>query len=164
MQLGLFDGGDARTHRGAAAVAIGPVRLAATDLSNHLACRHVTTLDLQVARGERDAPKWAAPDLAIIQERGRQHEAAYLEHLARAKKLEVVMLPELRDEALLIAKTLELMELGADAIAQGALGDGKWFGRPDVLLRVDGRGGNWSWSYEVVDTKLSRQTKAGTIL
>ena len=26
------------------------IRLAATDLSNHLACRHVTTLDLSVAR------------------------------------------------------------------------------------------------------------------
>ena len=172
-QLGLF-GGRVETDaaidassRGRAAAAVA-MRLAATDLSNHLACRHVTTLDLQVARGEREAPQWAAPDLAIIQERGRRHEAAYLEHLAQGKKLEVVNLGELRDETLLLAKTLELMARGVEAIAQGALGDGKWFGRPDVLLRVAANGGStrgkWEWSYEVVDTKLSRQTKAGTIL
>lgn len=28
------------------------IRLSATDLSNYLACFHVTTLDLQVARGK----------------------------------------------------------------------------------------------------------------
>ena len=160
-QLGLFDAGGA-------AIATRAMRLAATDLSNHLACRHLTSLDLQVARGEREAPQWAAPDLAIIQERGRRHEAAYLKYLANEKKLEVVTLPDLRDESLLIAKTLELMARGTEVIAQGALGDGNWFGRPDVLRRVPGhgreRGGKWSWSYEVVDTKLARETKAATIL
>ena len=51
------------------------LRLSATDLSNHLACRHLTSLDLQVARGEKQAPDWAAPDLAVIRERGKRHEA-----------------------------------------------------------------------------------------
>jgi len=54
----------------------GQLRLAATDLSNHLACRHLTQLDLQVARGERSAPAWAAPDLKVIQELGKGHERA----------------------------------------------------------------------------------------
>src|SRR5215470_11003822 len=55
------------------------------------------------------------------------------------------------------------MASGADVIAQGALGDRQWLGRPDVLLRVS-RPGNWLWSYEVQDTKLSKETKATTIL
>jgi predicted RecB family nuclease len=159
-QLGLFDG--------AAALATRTVRLAATDLSNHLACRHLTTLDLQVAREERKAPEWADPHTAVLRELGERHEAAYLQYLARDKNLEVVNLGDLRDESLLIAKTLELMVRGAEVIAQGALGDGPWFGRPDVLLRVGGPGrerhGKWDWSYEVVDTKLARETKAATIL
>ncbi len=58
------------------------IRLAGSDLSNHLACRHLTALDLQVARGERAAPDWAAPDLKVIQELGLRHETAYLAHLS----------------------------------------------------------------------------------
>src|SRR5258707_2263611 len=60
------------------------IRLAATDLSNHLACRHLTSLDLSVARGQRSAPDWRSPDLKVIQELGLRHEAAYLQSLREA--------------------------------------------------------------------------------
>ena len=56
------------------------------------------------------------------------------------------------------------MEQGAEVIAQGALADGEWFGRPDVLRRVAKHSAKWEWSYEVADTKLARETKAATIL
>src|SRR6202790_93391 len=140
------------------------IRLSATDLSNHLACRHVTTLDLLVARGEKRVPEWAAPDLVVIRERGARHEAAYLAYLAEHKKLAVVNLAEVRDEKKVLQETRRLMEEGAEVIAQGALGEGRWFGRPDVLRRVANRGGKWQWSYEVEDTKLARETKTATIL
>jgi predicted RecB family nuclease len=142
----------------------GQLRLAATDVSNHLACRHLTQLDLQVARGERSAPQWAAPDLKVIQELGRRHEAAYLKQLEEEKKLKVVRLLEHGADAELLAETLRLMAEGVDVIAQGALRVGEWFGRPDVLLKVPTPSGNWKWSYEVQDTKLARETKATTIL
>jgi len=101
-------------------ISTGQVRLGASDLSNHLACRHVTTLDLQVARGERAAPDWAAPDLKVIQELGLRHEAAYLAHLSK-QGLTVENLGHIdhQDEKLLLAKTLDLMERGAEVIAQG---------------------------------------------
>jgi predicted RecB family nuclease len=140
------------------------IRLAAIDVSNHLACRHLSSLDLSVARGEIPAPEWAAPDLVIIQERGKRHEAAYLAYLKEKKKLPVVSLEEIKDERELLAETLRLMEQGAEIIAQGALAEGRWFGRPDVLRRVAKGGKKWDWSYEVVDTKLARETKAATIL
>ena len=140
------------------------IRLAATDLSNHSACRHVTTLDLQVARGILPAPQWAAPDLVIIQERGKRHEAAFLIHLAEQKKLAVANLEHIKDETELLKETQCLMDQGAEVIAQGALAHGDWFGRPDVLLRVPKHSTKWKWSYEVLDTKLARETKAATIL
>ena len=59
------------------------IRLSATDLSNHLACRHLTVLDLQVARGTRPAPGFSSPDLRVIQELGLRHEAAYLASLTK---------------------------------------------------------------------------------
>ena len=37
-------------------------------------------------------------------------------------------------------------------------------GRADVLLRVDKPSQLGSWSYEVVDTKLSQETKGGTLV
>src|ERR1700682_1132115 len=141
------------------------IRLAGSDLSNHLACRHLTTLDLQVARGERTAPDWAAPDLKVIQELGLRHETAYLEHLP-AQGLTIENLGQVKDreEQRLIAETLALMDRGAEVIAQGALSDGEWFGRPDVLRRVEKPSKRWTWSCEVADTKLARETKATTIL
>jgi len=140
------------------------IRLAATDLSNHLACRHVTTLDLQVVRGERRAPDWAAPDLVVIRERGERHEKAYLAHLQQNEKLAVVTLSAIKGEKELLEETQKCMAQGVEVIAQGALASGEWFGRPDVLRRVAKRGGKWDWSYEVADTKLARETKAATIL
>lgn len=142
----------------------GGIRLSATDLSNHLSCEHVTRLDLEVLRGEREAPDWAAPDLAVIRERGARHEKAYLEHLERVEGLVVANLSDRTVEEDALEQTRSLMERGADVIAQGALGDEQWFGRPDVLRRVPGHSGNWDWSYEVADTKLSLQTKGATIL
>ena len=146
-------------------IAAGKIRLAATDLGNHLACRHLTTLDLQVAQGKRAEPEWAAPDLVVIIERGERHEREYLAHL-HAQGLTVENLSHIphKEEQRLLDETLALMERGVDVIAQGALRDGEWFGRPDVLRRVKTPSKPWPWSYEVADTKLAKETKATTIL
>jgi len=146
-------------------LAAGQIRLAATDLGNHLACRHLTTLDLELAQGKRREPVWAAPDLAVIRERGERHEREYLAHLS-TKGLTVANLGHLphQEEKRLLRETLELMERGAEVIAQGALSDEEWFGRPDVLRRVAAPSKRWAWSYEVADTKLAKETKATTIL
>jgi predicted RecB family nuclease len=141
----------------------GQLRLAATDVSNHLACHHLTNLELSVARGERKAPDWRAPDLVVIQELGLRHERKYLDHL-RAKKLEVLHFGDLKDEACIVEETLQAMQRGADVIAQGALSCGRWFGRPDVLRKIETPSRQWNWSYEAYDCKLSRETKATTIL
>jgi predicted RecB family nuclease len=140
------------------------IRLSATDLTNHLACRHATMLDLRVARGETQAPHWAAPHLAVIRELGKRHEVAYLAHWARKKNAPVENLDPIKDESVLVRETLRLMEAGAELIAQGALADGNWFGRPDLLRRVANPSAKWGWSYEVEDTKLALETKAGTVL
>jgi hypothetical protein len=59
----------------------GSIRLSATDLSNHLACHHLTSLDLAVSLSSRPAPAWHSPDARVLQERGIAHENDNLAHL-----------------------------------------------------------------------------------
>lgn len=56
------------------------------------------------------------------------------------------------------------MFAGPDVIVQAALRTGDWAGRADVLLKVATPSDLGDWSYEVIDTKLARETKAGTVL
>jgi predicted RecB family nuclease len=137
--------------------------LSATDLSNHLACRHLTTLDHAVACGEKSAPKFFDPRLAILRERGFEHERAYLSHL-RNRGIEVLELPEVGSEEAALHSTLDAMRSGVAVIAQATLADGRWHGRSDVLSRVERPSDLGAWSYEPVDTKLARETRGGTIL
>ena len=56
------------------------------------------------------------------------------------------------------------MQRGVPVIAQAALAHQGWNGRADILRRVEVSSALGGWSYEPVDTKLARETKAGTIL
>ena len=139
------------------------IRLSATDLSNHLACRHLTVLDLQVARGARPSPGFSSPDLRVIQELGLRHEAAYLASLTE-RGFSVADLRAFRNDETAAAETRTRMENGVDVIAQGTLAVGRWFGRPDLLRKISKPSVFGDWSYEVYDCKLARETRATTIL
>ncbi len=139
------------------------LRLSATDLANHLACHHLSHLDLAVARGQRRPPDFYRPDVAILRERGTEHENAFLSHLER-QGLRIARPGDDLDENVGFERTLSAMREGADVIVQATLLDGRWFGRADVLRRVPRPSRLGAWSYEVWDTKLARETKGGSVL
>ena len=56
------------------------------------------------------------------------------------------------------------MRSGADVIVQGSLVAQGWHGYADILQRVDRASELGAWSYEVADTKLSREPRGSTIL
>ena len=56
------------------------------------------------------------------------------------------------------------MRAGVAVIVQAPLVAGSWGGRADILRRVERPSRLGSFSYEPVDTKLSAETKGGTIL
>ena len=56
------------------------------------------------------------------------------------------------------------MRKGFDVITQASMENGIWGGIADILIRVPGESKFGDWMYEVQDTKLSQNTRAGTIL
>ena len=114
----------------------GGVRLSASDLANHLGCRHLTFLDLGAARGEIEAPMYRDVALEALQERGLAHETAYVDSL-RTQGLSIVRLPDDLSAQEAFDQTSAAMREGRDVIVQATLlGDG-WMGRADVLRRVE---------------------------
>lgn len=138
------------------------IELSASDLSQFLGCRHRTALDLAVAHGQREAPTWIDPVMLVLQQRGLDHERNYADSL-RSDGLTVVDLEDHGgDDA--VDRSLDAMRAGTNVILQSALRNGRWFGRPDVLRRVETPSTFGAWSYQVLDTKLAKETRGGTVL
>jgi len=141
--------------------------LSPSDLANFLTCRHRAGLDLAVAHKQLERPAYTNPYAAILQKHGEEHEAAYVDSLRR-QGLRVVEASGASGAA-----TLAAMRDGVDVIVQArlerpaqglppvALAEG---GYADILRRVETPSELGGWSYEAHDTKLTRETKGGTIL
>jgi len=140
----------------------GSLIFSATDLVNFLVCRHATFLD----RRNIDQPAPDAEDdpyLVLLQEKGVEHERRYLETLRREGR-QVVEISDQESLEQRVARTREAMAVGAEVIYQGALLSGRWHGYADFLVRVPTTSGLGPFSYEPVDTKLSRSAKPKYVL
>jgi predicted RecB family nuclease len=127
-----------------------------SDLNAFLACPHLTTLQLAVARGELDKPFRLNLHADLIRRKGEEHEARYLASLGNG----VVRIGEPWeigwDEA--AEATAEAIGDGAPAVYQATFVDDSWRGLADFVERQpDGM-------YEVVDTKLARHAKPAHVL
>jgi predicted RecB family nuclease len=101
--------------------------------------------------------------LQILWERGSAHEQRYVEHLTNSG-YDVVRIDGVDVTADAVEQTCAAMRAGASIIVQGALTDGRWHGRADILRRVEHPSSLGAWSYEPIDTKLARETRAGAVL
>jgi uncharacterized protein len=143
--------------------------LSTSDLTKFVRCAHATYLDHGSRTGAASpVPKAPSAMTELISEKGREHEAAYIDEL-RGRGQKVVTIDEhpwsadglSRGEA----ATLQAMKEGAPYIYQAAFFDGRTSGYADLLERVDRPSPVLgAWSYEVVDTKLARSVKAHFIL
>jgi predicted RecB family nuclease len=137
--------------------------LSATDLVGYLNCRHLAGLDRAVAEGALPKPKVWDPLLEVLVERGAAHERSYVEHLTKVG-LDVIRIDGVEVTNQAVVETLATMQRGVPVIAQAALSYQGWNGRADILRRVEMPSALGGWSYEPIDTKLARETKAGTVL
>ncbi len=139
------------------------IQLSASDLVGHLNCNHLTALDVQVAVGSLTKPDHYDPLLEILRERGHRHEQAFIDHLKTCGyDITVIEGFDITDGA--VDATMDAMRAGKAIITQAALRHERWSGRADILRRVETPSDFGDWSYEVIDTKLARETKGGTVL
>ena len=147
----------------------GQLLLSPTDLTKHLACAHVTTLDLLALDGRgRGSLGATAPDdaLQLVFRKGTEHESAYLQRL-RSAGLSVAEIPtrfDLEGRRQAEAETLAAMREGVDVVYQATFFDGRWGGQADFLLRTDQPSDLGGWSYDIADTKLARRLKVPALL
>ena len=146
------DNGDVQAHN-------GQLRFSPTDLNAFLACEHLTTLQLAVARGELAKPWRHNPHADLIRRKGDEHEAAYLARLQAEGSHVAEIFFDDRDWARAAAETERAIQDGADIVYQAVLTDGTWRGFADFIERLPTGGG-----YEVVDTKLARLARPQHVL
>src|SRR6266436_1834167 len=134
-----------------------------TSIANFLACQHLTALNRAEAAGDIKKPFFADPGLDLLIKLGQAHEQAYLTHLTeQGLRIEEIPTDGSRRDA--AARTVEAIRGGAEVIYQASFLDDQWYGRADFLIRVDRPSNLGSFSYEVVEAKLARSTKARAII
>lgn len=139
------------------------MRFNSRDLIEYLSCDHLVGLELEVARGDLRRPKPWDPSLDALWERGFRHERDFIDCLA-GEGLGIVTIAGIEIDDVALNQTLSAMADGTAVIVQAALRLGSWVGRADVLRHVEVASSLGPWSYEVFDTKLSRETKSATIV
>ncbi|MGY2733603.1 TM0106 family RecB-like putative nuclease [Sphingomonas sp. UYP23] len=140
----------------------GATLFSASDLVNFMGCAHATFQDI----GHLTHPASFPPDdeaAVLLQEKGIEHERAYLERL-RLEGRSIVEIVGDMDVGEKARMTRAALWEGPDVIYQGAFLEGPWQGYSDFLLRVERPSRLGGWSYEVADTKLARTAKPKHLL
>ncbi len=131
----------------------GRLTFSPSDLTAFLACPHLTSQQVAVARGELAKPYRVNPHADLIRRKGIEHEQAVL---AELRDVTTIELDNGFDAA--ARATEEAMRAGAPVIYQATFSHGGWRGLADFLLRQPDR------SYEALDTKLARHAKPEHVL
>jgi predicted RecB family nuclease len=135
----------------------------ASDIVNYIECEHLTTLDM--INLETPLPKTDDNEQAkLIQAKGYAHESDFLD-LLKTQHSSIIDLSKAGDTLeQKVTATLQAMRDGYEIIFQATLQDGCLIGHADFLRKVLRPSELGDWSYEVLDTKLARSTKAKFVI
>ncbi len=105
----------------------------------------------------------ASTTAQLLQQKGLEHEASYLQQLKDEGK-SVVEIPKDRNLQDCAQLTLEAMQSGTDVIYQAVFFAPPWRGDADFLIKCATPSDLGDFSYEVLDTKLSRTAEPKHIM
>ena len=146
----------------------GQLVVSPSDLVGYLSCPHLTELSMVVAQGDLARPHAEDPDLAIVQRRGLEHEAAYLTEL-ETRGLFIEPIDVDADLRIRVNQTIDALAAGVEVVYQAAFfdndGSGQaWVGYADFLTKVALPSRLGGYSYEPEDTKLARRVRPSAVL
>jgi uncharacterized protein len=132
--------------------------LTATDFFKYITCPHWPWFDRFATAKERALKRPLSPGEQRRLDDGYAHEAEVMSHLTKGHAVE--MMKETGSPESLARAAVQAMEEGAPYVYQGTLFDGRWLGRPDLLMRVPGASKLGNWHYVPVDVKTAHDLKA----
>ena len=124
-----------------------------SDLVTFLGCHHASFLDVKALSEDMDKAE-ASTTGQWLQQKGLEHEAAYLQQLKGEGK-SVVEIPKDRNLQDRTQLTLEAMQSGSDVIYQAVFFMPPWRGDADFLIKCDTPSTLGDFSYEALDAKLA---------
>jgi uncharacterized protein len=136
----------------------------ATDIASFLACPHTATLARAESKNKITKPFFKDPTIDLLQTLGLQHEQRYLRELGAKGGTSITKINANASWNDAVTQTISALREGVDAIYQATFLDAPWGGRADFLVRVNTPRALGPWSYEVVETKLARSTKATALV
>src|SRR5262245_19034718 len=112
--------------------------LSPSDLNDHIECPHLSTLAIEVIRGNRQRPQVPEDHVDLLRRKGEEHEGRCLAELRKQGRQVVnVLTPDRWDFAASSRATEEAMRAGVEFIYQATFVQDGWRGRADFLERVD---------------------------
>lgn len=141
----------------------GQVIFSASDLVNFMECEHLSILDrwsldesLQRVKDSEEAK--------LVQTRGFEHEHAYLQKAQKlaASYIDIKTVGESQEAQ--VEATIAAKNQGVDLIYQATFLQAPMIGFADFLRKVDKPSKLGDHSYEIIDTKLSKKSRAKFII
>ena len=136
----------------------GQYLYSSTDLVAFLECNHTSYLSVKSLSEE--IPQSTPSNLAqILRKKGLKHETDYLQSL-KAQHQTVSEIPTTGGLSKRAELTAKAMRSGTDIIYQGVVYEPPWQGIADFLIKCDKPSSLGNYSYEVLETKLSKTARA----
>ncbi len=133
-----------------------------SDLVTFLGCHHANFLAMKSLTENLDKTE-ASATVQLLQKKGLEHEAAYLQHLKDEGK-RVVEISKTHNLANRANLTIDAIKSGADVIFQAVFLAPPWRGDADFLVKCATPSNLGDFSYEVLDTKLGRTAEPKHIM
>ena len=132
------------------------------DFITFLSCRYAMVLNTKKIKGEL-SPTSNSDAKKLFAQKGLEHEKNYLEVL-REEGRNVAEISKNLNFKERIIQTNNAIKKGVQVIYQGVLYDELWRGNADFLIKCNTTSRLGNYSYEVLDTKLSRKIEVKYIL
>src|SRR5262245_27215825 len=143
----------------------GHLVLSPSDLNDYVECSHLTTLELEVARGQRARSFVAEEEAELLRRRGLSMSVRTSSACGgRGARLSRSRSGNPGTSRPPLDEPGRPCVAGVDVISQATFMDGRWRGRADFLLRVERTTRLGTWGYEPLDAKLARAEKPTYVL